>query len=179
MQNCLHSQTTFFDSPFWLPAALNDYATFEHYSTMWYFFSCHFFILLSYVPIQPKLFWLHEMFMYSSEIKKKKKKEVRFCEINHFLPGTCGCEDGSCLLTTWESEKCLRTVIRQWDSGRRGQSIWGQVHREDPSQQIIPKCISRMNFLFLPSFVINYFSFSMEKKSEKFILCLSIFYLIT
>ena len=112
-------------------------------------------------------------------LKKKKKKEVRFWEIHHFLPGTCGCEDGSCLLTTWESEKCLRTVIRQWDSGRRGQSIWGQVHREDPSQQIIPKCISRMNFLFLPSFVINYFSFSMEKKSEKFILCLSIFYLIT
>ena len=104
---------------------------------------------------------------------------MRFWEIHHFLPGTCGCEDGSCLLTTWESEKCLRTVIRQWDSGRRGQSIWGQVHREDPSQQIIPKCISRMNFLFLPSFVINYFSFSMEKKSEKFILCLSIFYLIT
>lgn len=139
MQNCLHTQTTFFDSPFWLPAALNDYITFEYYSAMWYFFPVTFFILLSYVPIQPKLCWLLEMFMYSSEMKKKKKN-VLFWEIHHFLPGTCGCEDGSCLLTTWESEKCLRTVTRWWDSG------WGSQYEGKIIGKILPKRLYQSAF---------------------------------
>ena len=68
-------------------------------------------------------------------------------------------------------ENCYKTMRLQV-----GQSMCGQDHREDPSQKIIPKCISRMNFLFLPSFGINYFSFSMGKKSEKFVLCLSLLF---
>lgn len=128
-KNCLHSQTTFFDSPFWLPAALNDYNTFEYYSTMWYFFPATF--LYFWVMCLFSLNCSDSMECLCTPLRlKNKKKELLFWEIHHFLPRTCGCEDGSCLLTTWQSEKCLRTIRRQWDSGGRGQSIWGQAHRE-------------------------------------------------
>ena len=71
MQNHLHTQTTFLDSPtLAIRAALNVPTTFEYLILQCSIFSYHiFYTLMNDVPIESKLCCLYKMFMYSSKIE--------------------------------------------------------------------------------------------------------------
>lgn len=72
----------------------------------------------------------------------------------------------SCLLTTWESAKCLKTAARQIKTSV-GQSIGKHIQREYLTQQNYTKVYFQDEFLISPSLEPIICLLSMKNKQEK------------